>query len=73
MADNYDMDFLFLFKLNIDDVFWRLVVSHIQAWNLYYVLPDVNGSPVAIYKVELVVPTILQMGWCKSPPFFCAG
>ena len=20
-----------------------------------------------------MVPTALQMGWCKSPPFFCAG
>ena len=23
--------------------------------------------------MELVVPMALQRGWCKSPPFFCAG
>ena len=32
MADNCDLEFPFLFtKLEIDDGFWRLVVSHLQA------------------------------------------
>ena len=45
MADNYNMEFPFLFaNIDIDDGFWRLVVSHIQAWNLYYILPANDGS-----------------------------
>ena len=44
MADSYNLDFPFLFtKLNISDGFFRLVVSHIQAWNFCYVLPATEG------------------------------
>ena len=52
MVDNYNTDFPFLFtKLNISDGFWRLVVSHFQAWNLcYVVLPNTDGSQVSLGK-----------------------
>ena len=44
ITDNYNMYFPFLFtKLDISDGFWCLVVSHIQAWNLCYVLPVTGG------------------------------
>ena len=49
MPDNYNMDSHFIFsKLNISNGFWRLVVPHIQAWNLCYVLPAENGRPVSL-------------------------
>ena len=74
MADNYNLDFPFLFtKLDIADGFWSLVVSHLQAWNFCYVLPDTDGLKVSLGETELVVPTELQRGWCKSPPLLCAG
>ena len=28
---------------------------------------------VSLDDVEIVVPNSLNMGWCKSPPFFCSG
>ena len=74
MANNYNLDSPFLFtKIDIADGFWRLVVSHLQAWNFCYVLPIANGLQVSLGETELMVPTALQMGWCKSPPFFCEG
>ena len=74
MADNCDLEFPFLFtKLEIDDGFWRLVVSHLQAWNFYCAPSAADGRPVSLGKSELFVPTALKMGWCKSPPFLCAG
>ena len=69
MADNYNLEFTFLFtKLDIADGFWHLMVSHLQSRNFCYVLPTTDG-----HNTELVVPTALQMVWCESPPFFCAG
>ena len=39
MAENYNLDFPFLFaNLDIADGFWRLVVSYLQAWNFCYIL-----------------------------------
>ena len=74
MADNCNLDFPFLFsKLNITDRFWRLVVSHLQAWNFCYVLPVTDCRQISLGKTKLMVPTELKMGWCESPPFFCAG
>jgi hypothetical protein len=59
-------------KLDIKDGFWRLVVSHEDAWNFCYVIP--NTDPNAhIDDTKIVVPNSLQMGWCESPPFFCAA
>jgi hypothetical protein len=34
--------------------------------NFAYVLPQDHGMPTT-----LVVPTSLQIGWVKSPPYFC--
>ena len=49
MADNYNLDFPFLFaKLGITGGFWRLVVSHIQAWNFCYVLPAIDIKQVSL-------------------------
>jgi hypothetical protein len=39
-----------------------------EEWNFAYVLPQEDGKPIT-----LVVPTSLQMGWVKSPPYFCAA
>ena len=40
MTDNYNMEYPFIFtNINIAERFWRLVVSHLQAWNLFYVIP----------------------------------
>ena len=64
MAYNYNLEFPFLFtNIDISDRFWCLVVSHIQVWNLCYVLPATDGRQVSLGETELVVPTALQMGW----------
>ena len=70
MADNYDIDFPFLFaKLDIKDRLWRLAVNDDGAWNCCYVLPSVTNN---IEDTTIVVPNCLQLGWCESPPFFCS-
>ncbi len=33
-----------------------------------YVLLQEEGKPV-----QIVVPTLLQMSWVESPPYFCAA
>ena len=33
--------------------------------NFFYVVPQKPGMPI-----KLVVPTLLQMGWIESPPYF---
>jgi len=58
---------IFFAKWDIKDGFWRMMVSHKDAWNFCYMLPTAQGNPI-----QIVVPTSLQMGWCKSPPFFCS-
>ena len=73
LAENHDPHHPFKFaKLDIKDGFWRMAVNNHDAWNFCYVLPHINPST----KVEdalIVVPNCLQMGWCESPPFFCAA
>ena len=73
LADKYDPAQPFLFsKLDIKDGFWRMAVSNEDAWNFCYVLPQFE--PVNNIKdIMIVVPNCLQMGWCESPPFFCAA
>jgi len=73
LADNYDPSQPFLFsKLDIKDGFWRMAVSEEDAWNFCYVLPQ--EQPVTrTDDILIVVPSCLQMGWCESPPFFCAA
>jgi hypothetical protein len=55
-------------KCNIQDGFWRLNCHQGEEWNFAYVLPQEEGKPM-----KLVVPTLLQMGWVESPPYFCAA
>ena len=73
MAENYNVKKPFVFtKLDVKDGFWRLSVNDDDAWNFCYVLPPLP-SPEDIDETEIVVPNCLQMGWCESPPFFCAS
>jgi hypothetical protein len=73
MALNYDINQPFVFsKCDIKDGFWRMVVNHHDAWNFCYVLPSTTKKS-NIDNVQIVVPHSLQMGWCESPPFFCAA
>jgi hypothetical protein len=55
-------------KWDIKDGFWRLDGQDGEEWNFAYVLRQPPSEPV-----QIVVPTSLQMGWVKSPPYFCAA
>ena len=73
LADHRTSGTIFQFsKLDIKDGFWRLAVNDTDAWNFCYVLPQ-QDKPRNIDDIEIVVPNCLQMGWCESPPFFCAS
>ena len=73
MADNHNPEQPFVFsKIDIKDGFWRLAVNDEDAWNFCYVKPSTNPT-TSIDDTEIVVPNSLQMGWCESPPFFCAA
>ena len=73
LATNYDVNAPFVFaKCDIKDGFWRMVVSDYDSWNFCYTLPP-QSKETPIEEIEIVVPTSLQMGWCESPPFFCAA
>ena len=73
LANHHNPSQMFVFsKLDIKDGFWRMSVSEEDAWNFCYVLPSIN-TLTSLDDTEIVVPEALQMGWCKSPPFFCAG
>ena len=63
-----DNNKIFMAKWDIKDGFWRLDCEDGEEWNFAYVLPSSVGNDVA-----LVVPTLLQMGWIESPPYFCAA
>ena len=73
MVNQYDPHRPFAFaKIDIKDGFWWMMVSQSDAWNFCYVMP--STSPVDdIDEIEIVVPSSLQMGWCESPPYFCAA
>ncbi len=55
-------------KWDIKDGFWQMDCAVGEEWNFTYVLPQEEGKPIT-----LVVPTSLQMGWVKSPPYFCTA
>ncbi len=55
-------------KWDIKNGFWKMDAEEGAEWNFLYVLPQHLGQPS-----YLVVPTLLQMGWVESPPFFCAA
>ncbi len=56
---------VFMAKWDIKDGFWRMDCEEGEEWNFAYVLPQPEGEPI-----KLVIPTSLQMGWVKSPPYF---
>ena len=66
-----NVNFMFA-KLDIKDGFWRLVVNAEDAWNFCYVIPNTQAT-TNLDNTKIVVPNSLQMGWCESPPFFCAA
>ena len=73
MAKNCSPNSPFYFsKFDVKDGFWRMVVAPEDAWNFAYVLLPADSKQQLLEETELVVPEALQMGWCKSPPFFCA-
>ena len=73
LADGQEDGREFLFsKLDIKDGFWRMVVSEEDAWNFCYIIPNEDPS-ASLDDTRIVVPNALQMGWCESPPFFCAA
>ena len=59
---------IFMAKWDIKDRFWQMNCVEGEEWNFVYVLPQEEGKPTM-----LVVPTSLQMGWVKSPPYFCSA
>jgi len=59
---------IFFAKWDIKDGFWHLVIHPNDAWNFCYVLPGEPGE-----EPMIVIPMCLQMGWCKSPAFFCSA
>ena len=73
MGEHYNPAFPFKFaKCDIKDGFWRMVVHPDDAYNFCYVLPS-KSKNTPIDDIILVLPDSLQMGWCESPPFFCAA
>jgi hypothetical protein len=67
-AEADEKDKICMAKWDIKDRFWHLDAKTGDEWNFAYVLPQSLGEPV-----KIVVPTSLQMGWVKSPPYFCAA
>jgi hypothetical protein len=59
---------IFMAKWDIKDSFWRMDCKAGEEWNFAYVLPQEPNEPI-----KLIVPTSLQMGWVKYPPYFCAA
>ena len=73
LADNYDPNKPFYFaKLDIKDGFWQMAVAADDAGHFCYSLPSTKQG-TTLEDTDIVVPNSLQMGWCKSPPFFCAA
>ena len=75
LSDGHDSNpqkpFMFS-KLDIKDGFWRMIVSSDDAWNFCYAIPP-PSQDTPLDDIQIVVPNSLQMGWCESPPFFCAA
>ena len=65
-AEALDCENIFQEKWDIKDGFLRLDYKEGEEWNFCYVLPKKPGMPI-----DLVVPTLLQMWWIESPPYFC--
>ena len=56
-------------KLDIKDRYWQMVITPNDEWNFTYVLPKLEPNE----PTQLVVPSCLQMGWCRSASYFCAA
>ena len=56
-------------KLGIKDGYWQMVVNPDDEWNFTYVLPKLSSDK----PTHLVILSCLQMGWCESASYFCAG
>ncbi len=54
-------------KWDIEDGFWRLNCRQGEEWNFSYVWPQEPDKPR-----RLMVPSLPQMGWVESAPYFCA-
>ena len=73
MAQNYQPTIPFKFcKIDIKDGYWRMIVHEDDSWNFCYTIPPESTS-TPLDDIQIVVPCSLQMGWCESPPFFCAA
>jgi hypothetical protein len=59
---------IFMAKWDLKNGFWRMDCQAGKEYNFAYVLPQVVGMPIT-----LVIPTLLQIGWVESPPYFCAA
>jgi hypothetical protein len=59
---------IFMAKWDLKDGFWRMDYQAGKEYNFTYVLPQEVEMPIT-----LVVPTLLQMGWVESLPYFCAA
>jgi hypothetical protein len=59
---------IFMAKWDIKDGFWQMDCKIGEEFNFVYILPQAAGIPIV-----LVVPTLLQMGWVESPPYFCTA
>ena len=69
MSDHPKPNLTFLLsKLDIKYGFWCMAVTDEDSWNFCYVLHFLNPGD-SIDDIEIMIPNILQMGWCESPPF----
>ncbi len=59
---------IFMAKWDLKDGFWQMDCQADEEYNFTYVLPQEEEMPIT-----LVIPTLLQMGWVESPPYFCAA
>ncbi len=59
---------LIMTKWDIKDCFWSLDCTEEEEYNFAYVLPQPEEE-----RIQIVIPTLLQMGWVESPPCFCAA
>src|SRR5687768_13682780 len=60
---------IYFSKLNINDGFWRMVVSEENAYNFGFILPPIPNDPKP--GTHIVITMLLPMGWTLSPANFC--
>ncbi len=67
-AEVEDNAVILMAKWDIQDGFWHLKCCKGEEWNFYYIWPQAPGKPR-----RLIVPSLLQMGWVESAPYFCVA